>query len=209
MRRIGIPGMLLVAGIAALSGGMATAQTTVSASVFGAFSGTSNGNDTVQSPSVGAGGMVELRHIRNPLIGFEGTYSLNRANQTYDASSYACPVAFPECNPPQPEYVSAYTHEITADWVASFKVLNLRPFALAGVGVLLNEPNSGQSNTTSDTKPVFVYGAGLDWGLLPHFGLRLQYRGNVNKAPDLTKVYTSTGAFVHSAEPMAGLYFRL
>lgn len=66
-----------------------------------------------------------------------------------------------------------------------------------------------QNATTSDTKPVFVYGVGLDWGLLPHLGLRLQYRGNLYKAPDLTTVYTSTGAFTHTAEPMIGVYFRL
>jgi len=67
----------------------------------------------------------------------------------------------------------------------------------------------GQSGTASNTKPMFVYGTGLDWGLLPHLGLRLQYRGNLYKAPDLTTVYTSTGAFTHTAEPMLGVYFRL
>ena len=92
--------------------------------------------------------------------------------------------------------------------MASVKLANLRPFALAGVGLLLNEPVSGQSNTQSATKPVFVYGAGLDWGLVPHLGLRFQYRGNLYKAPDLTTVYTSTGAFTHSSEPMLGVYFR-
>ena len=60
----------------------------------------------------------------------------------------------------------------------------------------------------SVTKPVFVYGAGLDWGLVPHLGLRFQYRGNLYKAPDLTTVYTSTGAFMHSSEPTLGVYFR-
>jgi opacity protein-like surface antigen len=77
------------------------------------------------------------------------------------------------------------------------------------VGVLFNQPSSGQNDTTSDTKPVFVYGAGLDWGLLPHLGVRLQYRGNLYKAPDLTTLYTSTDAFTHTAEPMIGVYFRL
>jgi opacity protein-like surface antigen len=187
----------------------AAAQTTVAASVYGAFSGTTNGNGTVQSPSNAAGGLIEVRHISNPLIGYEATYSFNRANQTYTTSGFACPVDFPQCNPPQPAPVSANAHEITADWVASIKLSNLRPFALGGVGVLLNEPSGGQSSTTSDTKPVFVYGAGLDWGLLPHLGLRLQYRGNLYKAPDLTKLYTSTDAFTHTAEPVIGIYLRL
>jgi hypothetical protein len=61
----------------------------------------------------------------------------------------------------------------------------------------------------SSNKPVFVYGAGLDWGLIPHLGVRLQYRGNLYKAPELTTVFTSSGAFVHTAEPVIGVYLRL
>jgi opacity protein-like surface antigen len=208
-RGIRIHTVFLLAGLAALGVASAGAQTDVAASLYGAFSGATNGNGVQESPSNAAGGIIEVRHIRNPLIGYEATYSFNRANQTYNAAGYACPVATPSCNPPQPAPVSANAHEITADWVASLKVSNLRPFALAGVGVLFNQPSSGQNDTTSDTKPVFVYGAGLDWGLLPHLGVRLQYRGNLYKAPDLTTLYTSTGAFTHTAEPMIGVYFRL
>lgn len=184
-------------------------HTDVALSVYGSFPGATNGNGVAESPANAAGGIVEVRHIRNPLIGYEATYSWNRANQTYNSTSYACPVTTPQCNPPQTASVSANAHEITADWVASLKLANLRPFALAGVGVLLNEPSGSQANTTSDTKGVFVYGAGLDWGLLPHLGVRLQYRGNLYKAPDLTTLYTSTNAFTHNSQPMIGVYFRL
>ena len=69
--------------------------------------------------------------------------------------------------------------------------------------------SGGQTSTTTTTKPVFVYGAGVDWRLIPHIGLRLQYRGNLYKAPDLTTLFTSTGVFTHTAEPMIGVYFRL
>jgi opacity protein-like surface antigen len=208
MRESGIRTAFLLAGLAALSGAVAMAQTTVAASVYGAFSGATSGNGTKESPSNAAGGIIEVRHISNPLVGYEGTYSFNRANQAYTTTGVFCPVSAIPCGP-QPAPVSANAHEITADWVASVKLSNLRPFALAGVGVLLNEPSSGQSNTTSDTRPVFVYGAGLDWGLLPHLGVRLQYRGNLYKAPDLTRLYTSTDAFTHTAEPMIGVYLRL
>jgi opacity protein-like surface antigen len=78
-----------------------------------------------------------------------------------------------------------------------------------GAGILFNQPASGQAATTSSNKPVFVYGAGLDWGLLPHIGLRFQYRGNLYKAPDLTTLYGSSGAFTRTAEPMIGVYLRL
>ena len=46
------------------------AQTDVGLSFYGAFSGTTSGNNTAQSPSNAAGGLIELRHISNPLMGF-------------------------------------------------------------------------------------------------------------------------------------------
>jgi opacity protein-like surface antigen len=206
--RMNSTGITLLAAALAAMGATAAAQTTVAASVYGAFSGTTDGNGTVQSPSNAAGGMITLRHTSNPFIGYEATYSFNRANQTYSVLSYVCPVSDPSCTPPSPAAVSANAHEITGDWVLSVRVANLRPFALAGIGVLLNQPVSGQSSTASSSKAVYVYGAGLDWGLLPHIGLRLQYRGNLYKAPDLTLLYTSTDRFTHTAEPMIGAYFR-
>ncbi len=193
---------LFLAGVAVVGGTTASAQTDVALSLYGAFSGTTTVNNVQQSPANAAGGMVELRHLVNPLVGYEATYSFNRANQTY--VSNACPTF---CS--SPVSVSANAHEITGDWVMSLKVANLRPFALAGGGLLLNEPSGGQSYTTSATKGVFVYGAGLDWGLLPHLGLRLQYRGNLYKAPDLIKDFIgSPDAWMHTAEPMIGAYFR-
>jgi len=53
-----------------------------------------------------------------------------------------------------------------------------------------------------------VYGGGLDWGLVPHVGLRLQYRGNLYNAPALTTLYHSTGQLAKTAEPMIGAYIR-
>jgi opacity protein-like surface antigen len=180
-------------------------QTDVSLSIYGAFSGTTTGDGIVQSPSNAAGGIVEVRHIVNPLIGLEGTYSFNRANEKY-TPQVSCGLP---CGNITPATVSADAHELTADYLASLKIANLRPFALAGAGLLFNQPSSGQANTTSSNKPVFVYGAGLDWGLLPHIGVRLQYRGNLYRTPDLTKLYGSSGAFMHTSEPMIGVYLRL
>ncbi|MGC2299973.1 MAG: outer membrane beta-barrel protein, partial [Acidobacteriaceae bacterium] len=199
----------------------------IALSGYGAFSGTTNGNGTQQSPANQAGGLFELRHISNPILGFEATYSFNRADQTYSNQFYppvnVCPAP---CGPfTEKLKVPANAHEITADWTPSLHIANLRPFGVLGLGVLLNVPSGNQTLTTSNgsgsststsstgasttTTPVYVYGAGLDWGLLPHIGLRLQYRGNLYKAPDLSTLYSSTGAFTHTAEPMIGIYFRL
>jgi len=193
--------LFLVVAVAATT----RAQTSVALSVYGAFSGASSGNGVQESPSNSAGGLVELRHISNPLVGWEATYSYNRANQNYSYNPLPeCPVG--GCVLP-PAAVSANAHEITGDWVPSVHIGNLRPFGVLGVGLLLNQPAGGQTNTTSSNQAVYVYGAGLDWGLIPHIGLRFQYRGNLYKAPDVTKLYTSTNAFTHTAEPMIGAYF--
>jgi opacity protein-like surface antigen len=189
-------------------------QTDVSVSLYGAFSGATTGDGISQSPSNAAGGIVEVRHISNPIFGFEGTYSFNRANQVYNPGNVPLSGGTVTCGipcsaTPLPAAVSANAHEVTGDWVPSLKIANLRPFGVAGVGVLFNEPASGQADTTSSNKAVFVYGAGLDWGVLPHIGVRLQYRGNLYKAPDLTTLYGSSGVFTHTAEPMIGIYLRL
>ena len=178
----------------------AGAQTSVGVSLYGTFSGPPTGNGVQQSPSNAAGGLIELRHISNPILGYEATYSYNRANQAYRCSNSSCPVLTPAT-------VSANAHEVTVDWVPSIHIAPLRPFGVLGVGLLLNEPAGNQTNTTTSTQAVYVYGAGLDWGLLPHLGLRLQYRGNLYKAPELSKLYTSTNTFRHTAEPMVGAYF--
>ncbi len=193
---------VLLFGLAGFGCSSAFAQTDVAFSLLAAFSQNTTGNGTQQFPSVHAGGLIQLRHISNPLVGYEVTYSYNRANQVYAALPSDTAVV----TPAQP--VSADSSEITGDWVVSLRLLNLKPFALAGIGVLIDRPVGSQNFTTTSTTAVYVYGAGLDIGVIPHFGLRLQYRGNVNKAPDLSTVFTSTDKFVHTAEPMAGLYIR-
>jgi hypothetical protein len=192
----------------AVFGGVARAQTDVAASVYGAFSGTVNGNGVTQSPSNQAGFLFELHHQSNPLVGYELTYSWNRADQRYSEQAPYCGLVCGPAPTTQTQYVPANAHEVTADWEISAHVLNLRPFLLAGGGVLFNQPTGSSSGTNSHTAGVLVYGGGVDVGLLPHLGIRGQYRGNVYSAPQLATAYSSTGAFFHTSEPSIGAYFR-
>ncbi len=193
----------------------APAQTDVALSFFGAFSNTATSSFILrQTPSSQAGGMIELRHLVNPLIGFEATYSFNRANQNYlfNPPYDLCPN--PACQ--FSNTVSANAHEITADWMPSMKFGSLRPFAVLGVGLLVTVPTGSQTLAQyspaplTSTNAVYVYGAGADWDLAPHLGLRVQYRGNLYKAPDVSSTFMMSGpdAFLHTAEPMIGAYFR-
>jgi hypothetical protein len=190
-RPYSFPRLIFAALISIFAGAVAHAQTDVAASVYGAFTGTTEANGTVQSPSNQAGFLLEMRHISNPLVGYELNYSFNRANQSYNLAS-----------------VKANAHQVGADWVVSFPILNFRPFVLGGGGLLFFEPAGNQTGVSGETKPVFVYGGGVDWTVIPHFGLRGQFRGNLYHAPDLLKAASSTHQFANTAEPMLGAYFR-
>jgi hypothetical protein len=230
---------LILVGLTALGVTASPAQTDVAASIYGAFSGSTTAPSTsnvqgggLLSPSNAAGTLIELRHIRNPLVGYEATYAWNRANQSEILTTNtppACPVS--HClSIDTIASVPANAHALTGDWIVSVKLFHLRPFALAGGGVLFHVPAAGsvpipytacsvssptcvQGTTNVPTKTqttgVFVYGAGVDWGLLPHVGLRLQYRGNLYKLSSLLEEFSSESAFTHKAEPMLGIYFRL
>lgn len=215
---------LAIAGMA-LAAGTAQAQTDVGLSLYGAFNQSTSGNNTRQSPANQAGGLLEVRRIRNPLVGYEVTYAYNRDNQGYTNINRVCPGS--SCTLSW-DAISANAHEVTADWIVSLKVPVVRPFVLAGGGVLVNVPSGGTTTiqtcstvnntcqqtsvdaaTSTSTKGVFVYGGGVDWTVVPHIGLRFQYRGNLYKAPDLANAFRSTDAFTHTAQPMIGVFFRL
>jgi hypothetical protein len=198
----------------ALTAVVARAQTSFAASAYGAFSGTTTGNGQQQSTANSAGALFELRHISNLILGFEATYSYNRADQTYVLQNNGSPTCGISCGLPAtiaPLSIPNNANEITADWTPSLHVANLRPFGVLGAGVLFNRPATSAGGTRTSIQAVYVYGVGLDWGLLPHLGVRFQYRGNLSKAPDLSALntlYSSTDAFTHTAEPMIGAYFN-
>ncbi len=196
---------LLVAVV--LFGGVAEAQTDLALSVYGAFTQKVNGNGVTQSPANQGGAMVEFHHQSNPLVGYALTYSWNRADQTYTGGTISCGLP---CGGGgnQTIHVPANAHEVTAAWEVGVKVLNLRPFLLAGGGILLNQPAQSSDSVKNHTAGVLVYGGGVDVGLLPHVGIRAQYRGNVYGAPQLSTAFSSTKAFFTTSEPMIGAYLR-
>jgi hypothetical protein len=182
----------------------ARAQTDVAASLYGAFSASSRGNNVIDRAADSAGVLLEARHISSPLSGYEVAYSYHRANQAYSPDCSTSTT----CGTASPASVSANTHQLDLDWLASVRVASIRPFALAGFGLQFNRPSGNQSETSGSTKPVFLYGLGLDWALAPHAGLRFQYRKNLYKAPGITHLYSSTGSFTHTMDLGIGYYVR-
>lgn len=208
---------ILAIGALGLAAMPMRAETDVALSGYAAFTPNTTASNVVQHPASQGGYLIELRHISNPIEGFKINYGFNRANQRYSTLG-TCTA---NCTS-QTVSVPADAHEVTAEWLVSLHVLNVRPFAFAGGGVLVNVPQGGTLRTTvcgtacttsnviattrKDTKGLFTYGAGLDFSVLPHVGLRFQYRGRVSKAPDLVNAFSSTNKFARTSEPVFGVF---
>ncbi|HSZ17760.1 MAG TPA: outer membrane beta-barrel protein [Terracidiphilus sp.] len=182
----------------------AQAQTDISASAFGTFNNSTSGNGTDQSAANSGGGMVGVRHIFNPLLGVEFNFAVNGAAQSLSTDPNSCAL---RCNN-QPLHVSATGLEFTANYVVSKKIGNLTPFAEAGLGFVFTNTTGPTIGLNSLSRPVWVGGGGTDWNFAPRLGLRLQYRVNTYKAPDVYRGYSPTGGYVFSQEPMVGAFFR-
>lgn len=199
--------------IAAMSGATASAKTSAKApsttdlafSAYRSLTGSTQGNDTLQTPSDSVGGMVELSHIQSPLVGYEVTYAFNPANQSYAPLPGDCGYL---CSN-KPVNLQASSNQIGLDWIFSHNMGRLTPFAVGGLGFFITAPSLNVGDINTVVRPMFVYGGGLDWGFLPHAGLRIQYRSDLYKAPNLDDRYNATGGYTQTGEPMVGVYFGL
>lgn len=211
--KIWMQGAFVVAVAAALCGATARAQTDAALSGFETFTSSSTGSGTQQTPSNSAGGLFELRRIVNPLVGFEFNYSLAGENESYISPTATLPSCYPTGptgTPPscQPLKVSGKANQFGVNWIVSMKAGNLRPFALGGIGLKVTVPGSSPYSVNTVVRPAFVYGGGVDWSFDRHFGLRLQVRGNMSKAPNLSDEFNSTTKYTQIYEPMAGVFYR-
>jgi hypothetical protein len=202
-------------------------QTDFAISPLGSFTPAPSGNGFAQTSANQGGAIFEVQHFVTPHIGYEETFSFNRANQTYLEDPKCVPdERTPFCTPPIS--ISNNAYEIAESVIFAFRPARLRPFVLAGGGLRVDIPTRGTPFLTTcitsswpcptqtvivqtkiSAQPVFVYGAGLDYGFLPRVGLRLQYRGTLYESPNLTQHYVdSISSITHTAEPMIGIYFR-
>lgn len=198
-------------------------ETDVALSGYGWLNTTSNlSSGLTQIPANSVGGMLEVRHISTPLIGYEVSFGYNRANQ-----EYSNPISCPGASCPLTPYaasVSASATQVLGNWVFTFPLKGIHFFALGGGGLILFQPSQGTlysyslqdnpafQNSTAPTSgtsaPAFDYGIGVDWALWHHLGARFQYRGLYYKSPALTSSFSSTQVFTQSYEPMVGVTYR-
>ena len=180
-------------------------ETDLGLSFYRTFTASTRGNGTLQTPSNATGAMAEFRHIQNPLVGYEVTYGFNRANQSFAPNPGAC--GFNCDNKPVTHTVDASL--VGLDWIASMKKGNISPFAVGGMGFFIAAPTENLPEMNTVVRIMYTFGGGVDVGLLPRAGLRLQYRDNVYKAPDVDVDYGATDTFTHTGEAEVGVYFHL
>jgi hypothetical protein len=179
------------------------------------FSKKSTGNGTTLTPTKAGAFLATARLRFTPRSSVEVNYARVKNSQNYvsGVSDYR---------------IQGLISEFTGAYVFSFLQSDkLEPFVFGGGGVLVFNPNITQINTVAtsigavrQTKPVFLYGAGVDYkvfSIVPiisrsplssNVALRLQYRGLVYKAPSFNVQNLFTGAEGHMAEPSVGLVVK-
>lgn len=220
--------VLFVIGVAALGSAASPAQTSaagqtntaasapvraadapefsIGAGFYEALNNATTGNGTHQATTNSPGGMLEMRYIDRPLVGFEFTYSYNPEDQTIaPVPSPACAPFF-TCNDPAPK-LSVKASEVGVDYVVSKKFGVIRPFAVGGLGFFISSPANSTYEVQTVVRPAFIFGGGLDFALGPHFGIRGQFRDNIYHAPNLSNFNPTTGKYTYTAEPMGGVYY--
>jgi opacity protein-like surface antigen len=174
----------------------------VAVSFTGVFNRDSTGNGLTQIPTNSGGFLASYRLGFGSHSAVELNYGYSRNSQYYNDTLFG-PVAGQQAN----------VHEATAAYVLSLgHAPRLNPFVLAGGGALVFSPSNNAFNSifaaSTQAKPTFLYGGGVDYRLVRGLDLRLQYRGLAYKAPDFGFSGLSTDSWTHTAEPSVGMVFR-
>jgi outer membrane immunogenic protein len=176
-----------------------------------------SGNGTTLTPTKSGAVLVTGRYRFSERSSIEFNYGHTADSQIYSS-------------PPLTYRIKNTISEYSGAYVFSFhQSARVEPFVFAGAAALTFYPGYS-SNTINDeqtylpasqqTKPAFLYGGGLDWGIFSsvpfvrrssvtnHLALRLQYRGLLYKAPDFKVQNLFTGARGHMAEPTIGVVVK-
>jgi opacity protein-like surface antigen len=171
----------------------------VSVDFTGNFQSQTSGLGVTDNPTYSGGFLANYRYHFNDWSAIEVNYDYTRFSQYYYPSSDSITQANAQ------EFTLAYVNTLGTKPTA-----RIRPFVEAGTGVLVFSPINAGSTVAglTDGRPVFLYGAGVDWRATPRISLRVGYRGLLYKAPDFSVSSQLTNAFTNMSEPYVGVAFR-
>ncbi len=204
MLRVRMVGLALL-GALLLSGSSAMAQESsflgrseVSLQGTGFFTKDSQGNGINQHSTNTGGFLISYRYHLYRWLSADASYGYARNTQQNLTSVGAFDVQ---------AKVRQATGALVVNAPVSF--FKLKPYVLAGAGALVFNPtgNFGQSvaGASDQAKAAFVYGGGVDYKLISHVSLRLEYRGFVYSRPDFGLAALHSGSTTHTAQPSAGV----
>jgi opacity protein-like surface antigen len=167
----------------------------VAVQAFGSFvtSTTQNGINNTATDSGGV--LASYRVFFTEHQGIEANYGYARNTQNYNSPTGAVGV-------------NTNSHEVSGAYVFRVPLRKVTPFALAGVGALVFDPQNFVGASTQ-TRAAFVYGAGADFNISRHVFMRAEYRGFVYNSPtyDL-RALAGLDRVTHRAEPSIGFGYR-
>jgi len=161
----------------------------------GFFTKTTDSPTITNRPTYSGGVLAGYRYTINRWLAAEADYDYFNNSQRF-----VSPAGFAQ--------LQTNVHAVTG--VALLRlpaVYRLAPFILAGGGGIFFNPQDAASLDTQ-ARGTFVYGGGVDTGLIKHVDLRVEYRGFVYKIPDFDQPRLNMDSFTHSAVPSAGFVFK-
>ena len=188
--------LLLASSARAQEGGFMRHEVAVQGTGF--FTKNSQQNGTLQHSTNTGGFLLNYRFHINGWLAAEASYGYDRNTQQ-------------NFTPGGNFDIRTNVHQATGALVANLPVsiARMRPYVLAGAGALVFDPTGDTGGLVSgaqrQARPAFVYGGGVDYRLVRHVALRLEYRGFVYDRPDFGIAALNSNVTTHSAEPSAGI----
>jgi len=175
------------------------ARSEVSVDFTGNFQSQATGLGVTDTPTYSGGFLANYRYHFNRWSAIEVNYDYTRFTQFYAPSGDSLTQSKAQ------EFTLAYVNTLGVRPGA-----RLKPFVEVGTGALIFSPIPNGSTVAglTDGRPAFLYGAGLDYRLMPRISVRLGYRGLLYKAPDFSVPSQTTNALTNMAEPYVGVAFR-
>ncbi|MBS1813997.1 MAG: outer membrane beta-barrel protein [Acidobacteria bacterium] len=144
------------------------------------------------TPSVSL--LATFHHQIRPFVGYNVNFGYTRATENYqhqngitNSSTGVTTGDYARGSIPNNLYEisSAYV------WKRPQLTTRFQPFVQAGGGVLIFSPTEAPFKGHASYRAAFLFGAGVDYRLSNHLGMRLEYRGLTYKYPDFGAVIST------------------
>jgi outer membrane immunogenic protein len=159
------------------------------------------GNTITQSATIGTGVLGSYRYMLTPRSALEANYQYMFRYAAHYRASFN-------------QYrVRSQVQEFSAAYVFNFNFKNFNPFLEAGLGGFRFTPIQDVGTTTLQAKGSTqiggLYGGGVAYEISPSFDIRVEYRGAILKAPNLTGFSNfSTNRYYNLSNPVIGVAYH-